>query len=349
MATLTQTQIDALKNKGLSDEKIQAIASQRGFSMPEQSTLGNIGSALVKSERGFGQSIAGAFGGGGVFGGAPGLQGTRSAIEDVNQRNRQIQDNLLQKIKEKRANGEDTTRLIDALKTMDKEVNFYDILNTSTGGSLDKSAKQVFGEGFGVATDILGAGALPGGVGKLAKATSFTQGVKTGAKAGAISGGIFGTAQGASRAAQENKTGGEIVGAGIGGGLIGAAAGGVLGGTIGGVSGAVAGRGNVNTKKVLEYVTPRADELSETQYKKALSQGLVTPKTATSPSKYILPAGQQEVAVKYSSIMSKDPVSTAIKISEKVGSLDDSVGAFLKQNNGIFNKGELRNHVRWMR
>lgn len=337
MASLTQEQIDALRSKGMDDNKIRALAQKNGYTMP--STLSNIGNALIKSEKGFGQSIAGAIGG--AF---PSVAGG-GAVDQANQLSQQVKTNLLNTIKAKQANGEDTSRLIGALKTMDKEVNFYDILNSSTGNSLNKTRRQVIGEGLGVATDILGFGALPGGIGNAAKAASFVQGVKTGAKAGAIGGSIFGAAQGATRAMQDNKTAGRIVGAGIGGGIVGGVAGGVAGGAIGGVSGAIAGRGNTNTNKILEYVTPRADELSDTQYKKALSQGLVTPKTATSPSKYVLPKGQQEVAVKYSSIMSKDPVSTSIKISEKVGSLDESVGAFLKQNNGIFSKGELKNHL----
>lgn len=248
MATLTQNQIDALKNKGLSDEKIQAIASQRGLEMPKQSFLGGIGSALIKSEKGFGQSIAGAVGS--VSGGS-GLFGSgKNLIDESNQRNQQIKNNLLETIKQKQARGQDTSRLVNALKTLDSEVNFYDILNTSTGGSLDKSARQVFGEGLGVATDIVGFGALPGGVGQIAKAKTFGQGVIQGAKAGAVGGGVFGTAQGVSRAAQEDKTGGEIVGAGIGGGIIGGVSGGVIGGVLGGVSGKISASRALKEQKI---------------------------------------------------------------------------------------------------
>src|SRR3990167_9244556 len=220
MAILTQSQIDALKNKGLTDEKIKALAQQKGFELPKQSMLGAIGSSLIKSEKGFGQSIAGAIGG--VF---PSFAGGKG-IEEANRLHREVQNNVLQAIKDKRAKGEDTTKLINALKTMDSEINFYDILNKSTGGSLDKSAKQVFGEAAGVATDILGAGALPGKLGAISKAKTFGQGVLQGAKTGAIGGGIFGGAQGVARAAQEDKTGGEIVGAGLCGGLIGGVTGG---------------------------------------------------------------------------------------------------------------------------
>ncbi len=216
MATLSQTQIDTLKNKGLTMDKIEAIATQRGFSMPKQS----LGSTLINSERKFGQSIAGAIGG--AF---PNLAG-KSMIDEANTRNRQVQENLLTKIKEKKANGEDTSKLLNALKTLDTEVNFYDILNTSTGGSLDKTGKQIAGEALGVATDIIGFGAL-GGAGKAGK--GFLSTLKQGAKEGAKFAGAFGASQGVSEAMQDNKSTGEIIGQGIQGGIIGGAVGGALG------------------------------------------------------------------------------------------------------------------------
>src|SRR3990167_1021445 len=207
---LSQSQIDTLKNKGLSLDKIQAIATQRGYDMPKSSFV----SSLVKSERGFGQSIAGAIGG--TFQSLAG----GNAIEDSNRLSRQVKENLFTAINQKKAKGEDTSKLLNALKTMDSEINFYDILNESTGGSLDKTGRQIFGEGLGVATDIIGLGKLPAGVGQMTKASTFGSGVVQGAKAGAIGGGLFGTAQGVARSAQDNKTAGEIVGEGLKGGLV---------------------------------------------------------------------------------------------------------------------------------
>lgn len=231
---LSQSQIDALKNKGLTEEKIKALALSKGYQLPQQSTLGKVGSSLIQSERKFGQSIAGAIGG--TFG----LGGTKSKIDEANQRAEQVQQNLIQQIKEKRAKGEDTSRLVGALRTLDKEVNFYDILNSSTGGSLDKSAKQVFGEGFGVATDIIGAGALPGGVGQVTKpAGGFLKGTVQGMKSGAIGGSIFGAAEGVTSGLEEDKSIGESIGTGIKQGVIGGIAGGTLGGIIGGISGKI--------------------------------------------------------------------------------------------------------------
>lgn len=253
MASLTQEQINLMKSKGLTDEKIAALASKNGYSMPKQSTLSKVGNALIKSEKNFGQSIAAASSGV--------LSGTKKNLDLANQMATETQNAVLKRIKEKQAKGEDVSRLLGALKTMDKEINFYDVINESTNNSINKTGRQVFGEGLGVATDILGAGALPGGVGQVAKATSFGKGVVQGAKTAALAGGIFGTAQGISRSAQENKTGGEILGSGIRGGIEGVLAGGVVGGTIGGVAGGIAGRQeraiNKNLDYTLDLVSPR--------------------------------------------------------------------------------------------
>lgn len=339
MAELTQEQVDTLKNKGLSIEKIQAIATQRGFEMPKQS----FGASLIKSEKGFGQSIAGA------IGGTVGLGETKTAIDQSNQMNQQIKTNLMNAIKTKRANGQDTSRLINALKTMDEEVNFYDILNTSTGGSLDKSARQVFGEAGGVATDIIGAGALPGGIGAMTKATTIGGGIIQGAKAGAIGGAIFGGAQGASRAAQENLTGGEIVGQGIKGGAIGGVAGGVIGGAIGGVSGAIGGRAErlaqKESNKAFEAITPNTKDLTPTEYTDLLRRGKITPKTTTNPSTYILSDAEKATAQKYGHLFGKDPVKNSTNIMSEIAKKDTEVGNFLRDNNGIYNKGEAKNFL----
>ena len=338
MATLSQAQIDILKKKGLSDEKIHAIALQRGFDMPKQSTLRAIGSSLIKSETGFGQSIAAAIGG--TF---PSLAGGDD-IARANKFTEQVRTNLLQKIKEKREAGDDTSRLIGALKTLDSEVNFYDILNESTGGSLNKSAKQVFGEGFGVATDILGAGALPGGIGKITKARSFGQGVLQGAKAGAIGGGIFGTAQGATRAAQEDKTGGEIVGAGIRGGVIGGVTGGVAGGVIGGVSGAIAGRAKKVATNRHDFILDLVSEKPTTKVsEQAIREGRVTEPTFFGRAKIIPSTKDYRIADAVDEVVStKNTVfQNADAITTRVSQINDGVKKLITQKKVPFNTNQL--------
>lgn len=60
MPQLTDNQIQALRNKGLDEEKIKALAFDRGFTLPEKSFASKLGGALIQSEKRFGQSIAAA-------------------------------------------------------------------------------------------------------------------------------------------------------------------------------------------------------------------------------------------------------------------------------------------------
>lgn len=346
MPTLSQQQINDLKAKGLTDDKIRVLAVQKGFDMPQKSFLGELGKSLVQSERNFGQSIAGAIGGV-----APSLAGGKE-IDSANQLQRQMQENMANAIRDKRARGEDASKLINALKTVDSQVNFYDILNKSTGNSQDKTARQVFGEGLGVATDIIGAGALPGGVGQMTKATGFAQGVKAGAKAGAIGGGIFGASQGVARSAQENKTGGEIVGQGIQGGLIGGAAGGVIGGAIGGVSGAIAGRGQKVAQSKQDYVL---DLVSEKPTRKvseqALREGRVTEPTMFGKSKIIPSSKEYRLADAVDEVVSSKntTLQNTDAISRKVTEINGGVKKLITEKKVPFNTNQLQSRLNAVR
>lgn len=335
MAQLTQEQVLALKSKGLTDEKIKSLAEQKGFDMPKESLLGRV----FKSEKAFGQSIAGAVGGA-----MPSLAGGK-AVEQSNALNRQVQDNLLNAIKAKREKGEDTSRLVNALKTMDKEINFYDILNTSTGGSLNKTARQIYGEAAGVATDIIGAGALPGGVGQMAKATTIGSGIIQGAKAGAIGGSIFGAASGASRAAQDDLSGGEIVGKGLRGGVTGAVAGGVIGGAIGGIAGGVASREvrkmNKTEKFALDLVSPKTTTKTAEE---AMRQGRVTEPGLFKPARITASKRDVQIADAVKGVVSpnKTVLQNINAINDTVGTLDDNITGYVVKNKVPFNQAQLR-------
>lgn len=338
MAQITKEQYEELKNRGLTDDKIKAIATQKGFELPKEGLV----SRIFKSEKGFGKSIAGAIGGV-----APSLASGK-AVEESNTLNRQIQDNLLSAIKEKRAKGEDTTRLLNALKTMDSEINFYDILNKSTGGSLDKTGKQVFGEALGVVTDIAGAGALPGGVGQMAKATSIGSGIVQGAKAGAVGGAIFGGATGVSRGMQEDKTAGEIIGQGLRGGITGGLAGGAIGGAIGGIAGGVAGREvrkmNRQEKFALDLVSPKQTAKTKAE---ALAEGRVTEPGLLGKSR--ITASKKDVqiadAIKDYVSTKKSEIQNIESIRRGLDTIDDQVTGYVTKNKVPFNTNQLRSQI----
>jgi len=299
--------------------------------------LKSIGSSLIKSEKGFGESIAGA------IQTTTGIGTSGDALNQAQQSKQDTIGQLVNRIQEKREAGEDTTRLMKVLQDLSGTQN----LDESTFNLLkDKTAKQVIGEGVGVAADIIGAGTVGTKVpGIVTKPTSLISGAVQGAKTGAKVGAGFGAVQGGARAAQDDES---IVGGAISGGIGGAVVGGALGGITGGVSGGIRGRGTVTQKTVdsaVDNITPTTREITPTQYADFVKSGRIIPKTKTSPARLVLTSQEQNVVKKFPELISKDPVVTAINISNKLSKLDDEVGVFLKANDGIFNNGELKNSI----
>ena len=96
---------------------------------------------------------------------------------------------------------------------------------------------------------------------------------------------------------------------------------------------------------VLDAVTPRTKDLTPTEYEDLLRQNKISPKTASQPAKYILSDQEKANAIKYKHLLTKDPVKTSINIMDDIAKKDTEVGNFLRQNNGVFNSGELKNHI----
>lgn len=240
------------RQTGFGANLIKGPAEGAGF-------FSKIGHGLASNVTKFGQSIAGAVGSSALKDEAAGLE-TAQATEQ------QSINALAQRIREKNARGEDTKQMTEALRTtlnMQNTQLFGDILNESTGGSLDKTGKQVFGEALGVATDVLGAGVLPGGIGGVVKAGKGTFGaLAAGVKAGAKGGLVFGGSQGFATGMQENLDAKGIALSGIGGAAIGGIAGGVLGGALGGASDAIR---FVKTPAVQRTITRRLGALDTLQ------------------------------------------------------------------------------------
>ena len=343
MAELNDTQIQTLRNKGLSEEKIQALAYANGYSLPKKGFLRRTGEALTQSTRRFGQSLAGALG-------STALSSERKGLEETNQRARDVQTNLMRTIKEKRAKGEDTTRLINTLKSLDKEVNFYDILNANTGGSLDKTTGQILGEAAGVATDVLAFGTLPLKGFQALKAAKtaggFIRGAKEAAKVGALSGGAFGAAQGASLEAQEGGDIGKIAGATVKGGFAGASLGGVVGVAIGGVTGRIAGKAQRVENKALDYaldfVSPEPTKAMKIA---AGKEGRVTTPGLLRPAKITPSTRDYRIAEVVEDVISpKNSVPKNIDlIDNRVSEINAGVIDFIKKNKiRPFNENQLR-------
>ena len=218
--------------------------------------LKSFGSSLIKSEKGFGESIAGA------IQTRTGIGTARKDINTSNELKNSTIQQLTQRIQEKRASGEDPAKFIKLLQ----DISGADNLDESNFNLLkDKTVKQIVGEGVGVAADVIGAGtfgksaqgaqafqrfkgAAPSVLGGQAtkQATTFGSGFVQGFKGAAPAGAGFGAVSEGARAAQdgESVTGGAVSG-GIGGALIG----GTLGGVVGGVSGRVRGSQQIKAQK----------------------------------------------------------------------------------------------------
>lgn len=99
-------------------------------------------------------------------------------------------------------------------------------------------------------------------------------------------------------------------------------------------------------KNVFESITPKTTELTPTEYEDLLMKGKISPKTATEPAKYILSEEEKQIAYKYKDLLKAgDPVKNSINVVDEIIKKDAEVGNFLDKNNGIFNKGEVKNFV----
>lgn len=100
------------------------------------------------------------------------------------------------------------------------------------------------------------------------------------------------------------------------------------------------------TTKAFESITPKTTELTPTEYENLLGKQKITPKTTTSPAQYVLSDAEKQTATKYKDLLqSSDPVKNSMDVINKIAKTDKEVGVFLRQNNGTFNNGELKNYI----
>ena len=157
-----QENIDALEEQGASPDEIQEWLD----SLPKQSSQASaeapkkegifkkIGKAIISSELKFGKSIADA-----MPSFVPGSAAwTNKQNEQIMANQNAIMENLLAQRKKLKSEGKDTSRLDAAIQDMQEQMSKPAIDINETNASVNKTAKQVFGEGLGVAADILSAG-----------------------------------------------------------------------------------------------------------------------------------------------------------------------------------------------
>lgn len=157
-----QENIDSLEQQGASPDEIQewldSIPKQSAQTTTEtpkkEGIFKKIGKALISSELKFGKSIADA-----MPSFVPGSAAwTNKQNEQIMANQNAMMENLLAQRKKLKTEGKDTSRIDAAIKDMQEQMSKPAIDINETNASVNKTAKQVFGEGLGVATDILSAG-----------------------------------------------------------------------------------------------------------------------------------------------------------------------------------------------
>lgn len=151
-----QENIDSLEEQGASQNEIQEWLD----SLPRQSpsaeqpkkdgVLKTLGKVLISSELNFGKSIADA-----MPGFVPGsARWTLKQNEEIFNNQQKMMDNLLAQRKKMKTEGKDTAHLDQGIKDLQEHMMKPAIDINETNASINKSAKQIYGEGLGVATDI---------------------------------------------------------------------------------------------------------------------------------------------------------------------------------------------------
>lgn len=157
-----QNNIDALEEQGASHDEIQewldSLPKQSAQQIPEapkkEGIFKKIGKAIISSELKFGKSIADA-----MPSFVPGSAAwTNKQNEQIMANQHAMMENLLVQRKKLKAEGKDTFRLDAAIQDMQVQMSKPAIDINETNASINKTGKQIFGEGLGVAADILSAG-----------------------------------------------------------------------------------------------------------------------------------------------------------------------------------------------
>lgn len=165
-------------------------------------------------------------------------------IEETQAMQGDVQNRLIERIKEKKAKGEDTTVLMEALKELGGNIQEFGEGAEKLLNPNDLTPSQVVGDALQLAGTAVGgkvAGAVAGkATGAVGAARGALQGAGTGAATGAITGGITGVSQ--ELQSKDEKSIASVLESGAKGAVVGGIGGAVLGGLAGGISGGLKGK-----------------------------------------------------------------------------------------------------------
>lgn len=318
------------QNKGLEKPSIieqnlnNKVTSPQPAEEKKDSLLGKVGKFFTGATQKFAETLGTA----------------ASVIDPVTQKNREDTlassqkqaDNYLQMAK----NETDKTKKDQLLKAASylADTSGIDIYNNP---EYQKTAKQIYGEGIGVAAETLGWGKV-GNIAKTVKAATVGQTVLKAAGSGAILSGVTSTAN----AMSENKSTDDILKSGA----IGTATGAVLGGATGYVAGKLFGK--LGEKKATQLVSERlSDKGKIIAYKtgRASEAGLLKSEKITSTK------AEQELGKVAQDIglMGKNKVKDISRVEKAISTEAEALKKTLKDSGAIYNKNNIKGSLNKMK
>lgn len=236
------------EEQGISRDVIfrQAIAQGHSFEgLDSNQVMSELNSSPVQAKKSTAEKVLDLTGGKEIaqgLGQALALKGNSKMIEQTQQDQTNIQEQLLQRIKEKKSRGEDTSRLEGALQDLGGEITKTGEQASGILNPNDLTNKEVVGDAIQLATTAGGSKIAGKVAGNVKASTGIVSGLKTGVVSGAKSGAVVGALTGTSQALQQNADTGGVIGSTLTGGAIGGVTGGLLGGIVGSVTGGLKGR-----------------------------------------------------------------------------------------------------------
>lgn len=263
--------------------------------------------------------------------------GEADTFSNLSQQHSDIQNNLQNAIRTKKAMGGDTTLLENALASHKADApNLQDF----TGNVVNKTTGQILGEAGGAALDVAGLGIGGGEAEKLAT-TATEDLVKKGAQAGAKSGSLFGGASGLTQSLQNKDSFGKTIGNVVLGSVVGGATGGLVGAGGAKIAKTIIGKGTSELEKdALDIITPK---LTDSEKETAVAAGRGKTSGIFNTVKIEPTKVDKDAAKVVSTIVEKGKTATENINAVRAGIADEAnkLKAIIGQNNHPYTFKEL--------
>lgn len=229
------------------------------------------------------------------------MRRSNKMLEDTQKQQFEIQGRLIKQIKDKKAAGEDTSRLEKALSMLNEDVDYTADTAEEQLNPNGLTKKEVIGDAIQLGTTALAGSAVKGlKAGKVLKTPAvpgldalagkitgggvgFLRGAGKGLITGATSGALVGAGQGAAQGLQDNEDASGIAKSAGKGALLGAATGGAIGTVAGGISGGVQAS-KIKNNPVNRAVNAVDPELGNKKLASAYQEVVTGKRKATSAS-----------------------------------------------------------------